>query len=231
MRAALAGAYLVIPVKAAAGSKQRLLGTVPDEVRQLVSRALAARVLRCAAQAWVRDQVVVVGGDSELVRLCQRLGLAIVGDPGEGQSEAVRVGQRWSLERGATTLATVAADLPLALPEDIGQLLQHAGGAGPRSLSLVADVSGRGSNGLVLRPPSLDVFRFGPDSSRRHRQVAQELGLRFARLDLPRLAWDVDRLADLTPAGSTAAAVAHPVVGWALGVARAGALSATLGGG
>ena len=213
------GTFLVIPVKRSIGSKQRLASQLPDQVRQLVSRSLACRMVRCAAEGWAPSRVVVVGEDPEIIGLCARLGLATIPDEGGGQSAAVRAGQAWCLERGAATLATVAADLPLVETSDLRLLWQLAAGLAAGSLALIPDRAGSGSNGLLLNPADRDPFFFGADSLRHHREIAERLGLRFSVLDLPRLAWDIDRPEDLVPPSPWLGEGAHPIVAWAKEVA------------
>jgi 2-phospho-L-lactate/phosphoenolpyruvate guanylyltransferase len=219
MTVASADAFLVIPVKPAIGAKQRLASKLPSEARQLVSRALAARMIRCAAEAWDPSLAVVVCDDADTAALCARRGLATLRDDGGGQSHAVRVGQTWCLERGARTLVTVAADLPLVDPADLRHLQQLAAELLPNSLTVIPDRGGSGSNGLLLNPASSDPFAFGPDSVRLHRLAAERLGLSFAVLELPHLAWDVDRPEDLVPIYPELEQTAHPVVAWAEEVA------------
>ena len=211
--------FLVIPVKRSIGSKQRLASELPDQVRQLVSRALASRMARCAAEGWAPSRVVVVGDDPEVTELCGRLGLATLPDLGEGQSAAVRIGQAWCLERGATALATVAADLPRVEATDIRELWAATARLERDSVALIPDRSGTGTNGMILNPAAQDLFSFGPDSLARHREMALHLGLQLSVLDLPRLAWDVDRPEDLVAPSHPLAEGAHPVVAWAQEVA------------
>jgi 2-phospho-L-lactate guanylyltransferase len=217
--AASADAFLVIPVKPAVGAKQRLASELPSEARQLVSRALAARMIRCAVEGWDASRAVVVCDDADTAALCARRGLATLRDDGGGQSQAVRVGQRWCLERGARTLVTVAADLPLIDPADLRQLQQLALALPPNSLRVIPDRGGSGSNGLLFNPASSDPFEFGPDSLRLHRLAAERLGLTFAVLELPHLAWDVDRPEDLITTHPELDQTAHPVIAWAEEVA------------
>jgi 2-phospho-L-lactate guanylyltransferase len=211
--------FLVIPVKRSIGSKQRLASELPDDVRELVSRSLASRMVRCAAEGWAPSRVVVVGDDPEITELCARLGLATLVDEGAGQSAAVRTGQAWCLERGATTMATVAADLPRVESSDLRRLWVVAARLASNSLALIPDRAGTGTNGLLLNPADLDPFSFGPDSLRRHREVAERLGLQISLLKLPQLAWDVDRPEDLVPPSAGLGEGAHPVVAWAKEIA------------
>ncbi len=211
--------FLVIPVKRSVGAKQRLAAELPSDVRNLVSRALASRMVRCAAEGWAPSRVVVVGDDPELTDLCGRLGLATIGDYGGGQSDAVRVGQAWCVERGATTLATVAADLPKVESADLRRLWQLADDLPSNSLALIPDRGGSGTNGMLVNPAHQDTFSFGPDSLRLHFEMAARMGLQASLLDFPSLTWDIDRPEDLVPPEWPLSEGAPPVVAWAREVA------------
>ncbi len=210
-------AFLVIPVKPFAGAKQRLASRLPDGARRLLSRVLATHVVACAAQAWPRSRLLVVGDDPQTEELCRKLGLSRIGDPGAGQSAAVRLGQAWSRERGARTLVTIPADLPWLETADVEELGRLAGRRPERSLLAFPDAQGEGTNGLVVRPAEADVCHFGPGSLGRHREAAADLGLTFEVCHQEHLAWDLDRFQDLDPQG---AGPGHPVLAWTREVAE-----------
>lgn len=214
--------FLVVPVKPAAGSKQRLALRLGDEERQMLSLSLATRVVGLAAAAWPQGQLVVVASETGLLAFCSRLGVPTVADLGAGQSAAVRAGAQWCLERGATVLATVAADLPGVTESDLRAVLRISRSLRRGSVVVFPDRAGSGTNGLVVRPASLQVHAFGPDSRRRHQRIARCLGLHFSARHLPGLAWDIDRPEDLDPIDGSLP-VPHPVLPWAR------ALSARLG--
>jgi 2-phospho-L-lactate guanylyltransferase len=206
--------FLVIPVKPPAGSKQRLSVRLADEERELVSRSLAIRAVGAAVAAWPQGRLLVVTADPILLEFCQRFGVATISDPGVGQSAAVRAGALWCLERGANVLATVAADLPSVTAPDLALVLRLSKAMPMGAMVLFPDLGGTGTNGLVVRPATLQLHSFGPDSRRRHQALAKSLGIQSRLVDVPGLAWDVDRPEDLErPAVSMA--TPHPVVSWA----------------
>jgi 2-phospho-L-lactate guanylyltransferase len=209
-----AGAHLVIPLKSSSGSKQRLAGSLGRWERELVSLSLGVRAVGLAAQVWPRGRVVVVSAEQNLASTCDRLGVARVSDSGWGQSAAVRSGVCWCLERGATTVATIAADLPALREGDLEEVLAAAEAAPLGSMTVFPDTGGTGTNGVVVSPGSLLVHAFGPGSRRRHERIAAALGLRFEVVDLPGLRWDLDRPEDLEQAQAPGAA-GHPLVAWA----------------
>lgn len=217
MRAGPSAPYLVIPAKSSAGSKQRLALTLNDPERQLVSQTLAASVIGMASRVWPKDHLVVVSSEPHLLVTCARIGVPTLVDSGAGQTAAVTVGANWCLERGAETLATLAADLPGVGEEDLETLLLSSGSLESGSLVIYPDRQGTGTNGLVVNPASLLVFAFGPDSRRRHEQLGALLGLQVRVVDQAGIAWDLDRPEDLRkePQGRPS----HPIIPWALELA------------
>lgn len=193
----MSGVALIIPVKATLGAKQRLSARLSAAERRLLALAMAGDVLRVAARATVRSRCVVVAGDVEVAALAERYGMAAVLERGAGQSSAVRAGVAWAMARGHTAVATVAADCPLASLDDITALLE-AGAHRGRFMRCAPDAEGAGTNAAVLRPLDVDVWRFGPNSLRKHQRAAEEAGLRFSLMDLPSLRIDCDRPEDMT---------------------------------
>lgn len=190
------GVILVVPIKATLGAKQRLAARLSPEERRLLALAMAGDALRTVAAVVARRRTLVVGGDADVAALARRCGVGFVSERGAGQSAALRVGVAWAVEHGATGLATMAADCPLATPDDIEMLMAAAGRPG-RHLSCAPDAEGTGTNAVALRPLDVDPWRFGPDSLRRHREAAADLELRFQVLQLPSLLIDCDRPSDL----------------------------------
>lgn len=192
----MSGAVVVIPIKATLGAKQRLSGRLTAAERRILAVAMAGDVLRVVSRAVPVARCVVVAGDADGARLATRYGMAVVREPGGGQSAAVRLGAAWGKEHGYSALVTLAADCPLLDLDDVDRLMTAASRPG-RFLRCAPDFEGTGTNAAVLRPLDADVWRFGPDSLRRHREAAAAFGLRFSVLDLPSLRVDCDRPEDL----------------------------------
>jgi 2-phospho-L-lactate guanylyltransferase len=190
------GPALVIPIKATLAAKQRLSARLSTEARHVLALAMAGDVLRVATSVVGARRIIVVAGDVAVARLALRCGVESIRERGAGQSAAVRAGVAWAAERGHTSIATMAADCPLASPDDVEALVAHAAGRG-RFLGAAPDADGKGTNAASLRPLDADPWCFGPDSLRRHREAAAALGLRFAVLDLASLRIDCDRPDDL----------------------------------
>jgi 2-phospho-L-lactate guanylyltransferase len=70
----------------------------------------------------------------------------------------------------------------------------------------VAASADGGTNALLLAPPGLLEPAFGPGSCARYRQAAAALGVAPKLLELPQVALDIDRPADLLALESLAGA-------------------------
>lgn len=196
--------WLVIPAKSPVGSKQRLAATLSDQERELLSGQLSRRTIRLAAQSWPSGQCVVVTPDRDLAELCGEQGLGVVSDAGAGQTEAVRAGVLWSLERGAEVVVTMAADLPALTNADLEALLEESHRLRRGEVLLTADLAGTGTNGMAIRPGAVLLHSFGSASLERHRRRAGMVGFGVRLLLRDGLARDVDRPSDLPGLGPAA---------------------------
>ena len=88
----------------------------------------------------------------------------------------------------------VPADLPLVTPADIAAVLDL--GRGSRSIVIVPDAHGEGTNMLMLRPPDALSFAFGPQSFHEHCAQAETSQLVLCVHRSPALALDLDTPAD-----------------------------------
>ena len=96
--------------------------------------------------------------------------------------------------RQASALLIVLGDLPLLTPADVAEMVALAA---PRTVVLAPDRHGTGSNALLLAPPGLLPFRFGPHSAARHAAAATRRGLALRRYVATGTAFDIDTPADL----------------------------------
>jgi 2-phospho-L-lactate guanylyltransferase len=185
-------------VKPLRGALRRLTSALEAPVRRELQVAMLTDVLGACAGARDLAGVLVVTSDPDAARL----GRAIAGarvvpdhDPPRGMNAAVVRGLAAVAAAGADAALVLTADLPLARPEDIAAIVAAAPPA-PAAL-LVPSADGTGTNAMLLRPPGVLDPRLGPDSYARHLAQATRRGLVSARLDLPRIALDIDTPADL----------------------------------
>jgi len=184
----------VLPVKSFGRAKQRLHEGMHARWRRELAEAMVADVLLALSAVRGLDQVIVVTGDLAAVTLAQEAGAAVVHDPEEaGQSAAAIRGIDAAAD--ADRVLLVPGDCPALAPAEVEGLL--AGASRRRSVVIVPDRHGHGTNVLLITPPGALVPTFGIGSFARHaaRARAGDAEVKVARL--PSLELDVDTPDDL----------------------------------
>lgn len=183
----------VLPIKQLSRAKQRLREVLSDEERISLARALANDALSLAAR--ISDlEWWVVSDDVEILGTTAARGFTPLQDPGAGLNEALATAASAVEQRGAEAMLVLPSDIPLAVPDDIIDILD----TGATSDAVVVPSFGDGgTNALYLEPPRLLEPRFGPASLDTHLRAAAEIGVRCALLDLPRVSLDIDTADDV----------------------------------
>lgn len=183
----------LLPVKRLDRAKGRLADIFDAEERASVARALFEDALDlCAATPWLTWWVV--SDDPEVLGVAAARGLRTVEDQGSGLNDALALAVKVLLDEAANSVTIVPSDIPLAYEEDLRDIVD----TGATSDVVVVPSEGDGgTNGLYLSPPDLLAPRFGPASLNAHYDAAASLKLRCSILALPRLALDIDTLADV----------------------------------
>lgn len=199
----------LLPVKALDEAKARLAPEFRAAQRRAVADALLDDALAlCASVEFV--QWWVVSADPEVLARASDAGLKTVTDPGTGLNDAVAAGVAEAVAAGAETLTVVPCDVPLAYRGDLVDLLDTGATS---DMVLVPSGDDGGTNALFLTPPDLVAPAFGDGSLRRHIALAEKAGYRCSILSLPRLALDIDTVADvdafLARAGDFGGRTAH----------------------
>ncbi|MGH2865184.1 MAG: 2-phospho-L-lactate guanylyltransferase [Solirubrobacteraceae bacterium] len=193
----------ILPVKSFARAKQRLGASVEDQLRVALARAMVADVMLALARTSAIERTIVVTREQSVVAAAGELGAIVVRDGAEsGQPAAASLGVRRALADGFERVLCVPGDCPALDPAELDELLSAHGSASGsaaagRSVVIVPDRHGTGTNGLLLSPADAIAPSFGPGSCERHRRLALEAGLE-ARLEWPQsLLLDIDTGADL----------------------------------
>lgn len=194
----MSGVWAVVPVKPLRGALRRLTTALEAPVRRELQVAMLTDVLGACASAPGLEGVMVVTSDPDAAELAGRLAGARVvpdHDPPRGMNAAVSRGLAAVAAEGAEAALVLTADLPLARPEDIAEILKHREEGS--SAVLVPSADGTGTNAMLLSPPGALSPRLGPDSLARHSAQALRRGLVVTRLPVAGLALDIDTPADL----------------------------------
>jgi 2-phospho-L-lactate guanylyltransferase len=188
--------YAILPVKRFAEAKARLTDDLSAGTRRALTESMVTDVLMALRRTKAIDEVLVVTSEPTAEAIGHGYGATVIADPvEEGQSAAVLIGIEHAIERGATRVLLVPGDCPALDPLQVTELLDRP--ALGRSVTLVPDRHGTGTNALVLVPPDVIVPVFGEDSRARHEQAATAAGVPFAVEHVSTLLIDVDTGDDL----------------------------------
>ena len=183
--------WAIVPVKPLRYGKSRLAGTLTQDQRTELNRALLQHTLETLSELKEVDGVLVVSRDPHALTVARSHGARTVQENGQPQlntalKRATVVAQVYAT-RGVLVLP---ADLPLISKEDILELIKRA--AEPPVVVIAPDRHGRGTNALLISPPGLIEYDFGENSFQRHCARAKNAGARLEVVELPSLALDLD---------------------------------------
>jgi 2-phospho-L-lactate guanylyltransferase len=193
----------VVPVKDLWGTKSRLAPILDPGARAGLTLYMMGRVVRAIAEARVED-ICVVSPDWIVLEEAKRRGATPLVQESRGLNPALEEGRRRALGLGASTLLVLPADLPLLDAGDVRAVLQDAG-EGP-SVVISPDGGRSGTNALLIQPPDVLTFAFGPDSFEAHLGAARGRSLDVRICERPHLAFDLDTAGDLARLGETGVA-------------------------
>jgi 2-phospho-L-lactate/phosphoenolpyruvate guanylyltransferase len=186
--------FAVVPVKDLAGTKSRLTPILNPGARAGLTLYMMRRVVAALRGAGV-ENVGVVSPDWIVLGEARERGATPLRQESRGLNPALEEGRRWAMDRGASALLVLPADLPLLVPEDVREVLEEMGEE--PSLIISPDRDHTGTNALLLRPPDALPFAFGVGSYEAHLQAARERGLDIRVCERPHLAFDLDTADDL----------------------------------
>jgi 2-phospho-L-lactate guanylyltransferase len=183
--------WAIVPVKPLRRGKSRLAGTLTEDERTELNRALLQHTLETLSDQPGLDEVLVVSRDPNALSIARELGARTVQEDSQSQLN--------SALRRATVVAQIyathgvlilPADLPMVTREDIQTLLDRA--VRPPVVVIAPDRHGRGTNALLIAPPGLIEYDFGENSFQRHCEQARHAGARLEVVELPSLGLDLD---------------------------------------
>jgi 2-phospho-L-lactate guanylyltransferase len=185
----------ILPIKSFDQAKERLGEDLDPATRRVLAEAMFSDVLVALRRSTLIDRVLVVSRDHGAQRIAAGYGAMVLDDDEQGHNAAATVGVQRALELGADRVLLVPGDCPLLDPAELDELVSAA--AGERSVLIVPDRHGTGTNALLLSPPDALAPSFGPGSCRRHEARARAAGLEVQTVPVQSLALDVDTLDDL----------------------------------
>ncbi len=209
------GVWAIVPVKPLRRGKSRLAPALTVNERTMLNRRLLIHTLEVLGQVEAIEQVLVVSRDTGALALARQYGARTLQERGDSQLNlALRHATSFLQAYRVGAVMVLPADLPLLEPADIQALV--AALEAPPAVVLAPDRHHEGTNALLMTPPGVIRYRYGPGSFARHREEAEAAGVRLRIVERPGLAWDLDWPEDLQ--GVTLLAPGFP---WAAPSARA----------
>lgn len=188
--------WAIVPVKPMRLGKSRLANVLSEEDRAHLNRQLLAHTIDTLKTVDDIEHVLVVSRDTAALALARDHGARTVQEDGAPQlnialTRATFVAKAYNTHG----VLVIPADLPLITAEDIHAMLSCA--YDPPVVVVAPDRHRRGTNALLISPPGLIEYDFGPNSFEQHCRLAKEAGARLEICNLPSLAFDVDWPEDL----------------------------------
>ena len=183
--------WLCVLARDPAAAKTRLSVVLGQGPRADLAVAMLQDVLAAASQVTFARSLVVT--ESELVRGVARSAGADSLDVGaSGTNAAASAALREATAAGAARALLLAADLPYLVAADLELLLAESA-----PVVIAPDRHRRGTNALLLAPPSVIAPAFGADSFSVHRERARRAASEARVVPSHGLATDVDEPEDL----------------------------------
>ncbi len=203
--------WAIVPVKPLRLAKSRLAETLTQEQREHLALLMMGHVLRLLSKAPEIAGVLVISRDPNALAKARGLGVHTVRESGAPElnaslGRATQVTRSW----GAGATLVLPSDLPLIAAEDLEQITR-LGKKGP-AVVLTPDRHEDGTNALLIRPPGLIDYAFGPGSFAQHHKLAQAAGARVEVYRSARVELDVDTRDDLAHYRALARALNEPLL-------------------
>ncbi len=183
----------VVPVKGLLHAKTRLASRLSPAQRADLARDMLAHVLDALDQSEAITAIAVISPRLEELRL--PAGVTLLLQSENGLNALLEQGRDWAASQGADALLLAFADLPLLFPADINSMVRL--GEPDHTVELAPDRHDQGTNLMLLHPPTLIPFSFGPNSYEAHRAAALTAGAKLEVYRSPGTSLDIDTPDDL----------------------------------
>ena len=182
---------VAVPVKSLSRAKTRLSPALTGLERGALTLAMLEDVLDAALSVpgW---ETWVISPDEVALEIAAGRGARPIPEAKPPLATAIRPVEAKAKEEGANALAVLPADVPLVTVDTLHEALRTLG-----AVVLARSADGSGTSLLLRRPPRAIPARFGPDSFRRHLELAAERGLPVSVVERRELSFDVDRPDDI----------------------------------
>ena len=188
--------WAIVPVKPLRRGKSRLSVALDEDDRLALNHCLLENTLITLKAIPQVEHVLVVSRDPQALTLARSHQARTIQESGAPHlNQALERATLFARRYSVSAVLVVPADLPLINTLDIEAVLELA--KNPPVVVISPDRHRRGTNALLISPPDLLQFQFGPDSFRKHSDQAMRVGARLEICDRPSIALDLDLPEDL----------------------------------
>lgn len=185
---------IIIAVRPVDDGKSRLAAALSPAQRTALNLRLFNHVLTVATASLPAAQCLVISRSADLLRRAANVGAQPVREEASSLNGALEQAAAVATADGASAILSLSTDLPMLDINDVRAMLD----AVPRGgIAIAPDEGGSGTNALLLSPPALIPYRYGPGSFSAHSAAAHAAGITPVIVRRPGLAIDIDTPADL----------------------------------
>jgi 2-phospho-L-lactate guanylyltransferase len=192
--------WAIVPVKPLRRGKSRLSGVLSLEARTALNHYLLSNTLETLASVPEIEHSLVVSRDPEVLTIAREYGARTVQEQGSPHlNVALTRATMVAINHSVQGVLIVPADLPLLTADDIRAVVKRA--SDPPVVVITPDRHHQGTNVLLISPPGLIKYEYGPGSFLLHCTQAQKAGARLEICERISVALDIDLPEDLELAG------------------------------
>ena len=189
--------WAIIPVKPLKNAKSRLSNVLTQDQRYEFAQAMFRHVLSVVTTVPYITGVVVISRDTKALSIAREMGAktiqeGMVSDLNPALLRASALVSSWR----ADGVLILPADLPFVNVDDIKAMVR-LGSEDVPSIVIATDNEGDGTNALLVRPPGVIEYSYGPGSFQKHIENAHYAGANVISYYSDRLALDIDVPDDL----------------------------------
>ena len=190
--------WAIVPVKPLRLGKSRLSGVLSDDERTVLNRMFLENALDILRTTPRIGQTLVVSRDPAALAIAREFGARTVLE--DGTPNLNNALQRATMLAGSfdvNGVLVLPADLPLLTQPDIDNFIVIHTSCAPPCVTISADRHNNGTNALLVSPPGLITYAYGPQSFSLHCEMARQKNAQVNIVTNYNLALDLDTPEDL----------------------------------
>jgi 2-phospho-L-lactate guanylyltransferase len=184
----------IIPVKSLAEAKSRLAPYLSRHQRETLVLDMLQHVLCVLQDSELFEHVSVVSADERVLKQAYIWGARALSEEQSGHNPALHAAALREKAEGVSALLTISADLPLLSTQEIRCLFEQST---QYEIVLAPSRDGTGTNAILVRPPLVVPYVFGPNSFHNYIEAARQMQLSYTTYHGIGLALDIDTIDDL----------------------------------